>query len=187
MTPTEVVAKRVAEIRRRRGWSQEELARRLRSRGFTGMDRSILSKLETGERRDVSVAEVFALAAALETQVLSLAIPGGEDEVEVAPTTEPLTRSSLRGWMTGWEPLPGAGLEEREHYVEDLPREEVLGQRNPLVRQLGRLFARLASTTLPGSRREDVEALYDRLHGAVHQIVQQFEGEYEALLAERQE
>jgi transcriptional regulator with XRE-family HTH domain len=70
-TPTEVVAQRMRELRRGRGWSAERLAEELARHGVE-WNRGVVTKLETGRRASVSVAELLGLAAVFEVSPLDL-------------------------------------------------------------------------------------------------------------------
>jgi transcriptional regulator with XRE-family HTH domain len=109
---TSVVAEEVNWYRRRRGWTVPELAGRVESRGVS-MSADELSGLESGQRRTISLDELFALAAALGVAPLLLVFPLGRapamaplDRVEVAPLDGLL-------WAMGERDLPGqpAGAE----------------------------------------------------------------------------
>jgi transcriptional regulator with XRE-family HTH domain len=60
------LAQRMAELRKRRGFSQAELARR------TGFDPSFISQLESGKRKGSSYATLQSLADALDVEVNQL-------------------------------------------------------------------------------------------------------------------
>ncbi len=60
------LAQRMAELRKSRGFSQAELARR------TGFDPSFISQLESGKRKGSSYATLQALANALDVEVNQL-------------------------------------------------------------------------------------------------------------------
>src|SRR5947208_3077345 len=100
LRPAEIVAKRVVEVRESRGWTQTELAERLREIGYN-KSRSTLTKLEGGKYRNVSINDVFALAAALDDHPLHLLVPLEDDAmVAIAPKVHypaALTRAWIRG------------------------------------------------------------------------------------------
>ena len=60
------LAQRMAELRKSRGFSQAELARR------TGFDPSFISQLESGKRKGSSYATLQSLATALDVEVNQL-------------------------------------------------------------------------------------------------------------------
>lgn len=58
------VGRKVRDLRRQRGWSQERLAHRMRLHGFA-MHQTTVAKLEAGDR-PIRLAEAVALAAAFD-------------------------------------------------------------------------------------------------------------------------
>lgn len=66
MTYAKLIGQMVARFRKERGQSAAELAQR------TGISRDVIANLENGRKRDVTVSELFALAAGLEVPPLAL-------------------------------------------------------------------------------------------------------------------
>lgn len=66
MAKKPTLAQRMAELRKSRGFSQAELARR------TGFDPSFISQLESGKRKGSSYATLQSLADALDVEVNQL-------------------------------------------------------------------------------------------------------------------
>lgn len=98
--PTAVLAARLRELRERRGWSADRLAEEMASAGIP-WKRAVVTKLETGRRQAVSVAEWIALAYVLDVPPLELLAPLGQDiEVEILPGLE-VDPYELRNWLTG--------------------------------------------------------------------------------------
>jgi transcriptional regulator with XRE-family HTH domain len=71
-TPSDVVARRVQEVRKDLGWSAEKLAQECARVGAPRLTTSVIANIESGRRdqqgrrrRDVSVDELLAFAAAL--------------------------------------------------------------------------------------------------------------------------
>src|SRR5262245_21538204 len=96
--PAQIVADRVAEARDSRGWSQARLARELQRLGYD-KSRSTLTKLEGGRYRNVSVDDLFALAAALGIAPTYLLTPLEDDSiVAVAPKVQ-LPAWAVRKWI----------------------------------------------------------------------------------------
>jgi len=131
LTPTAVVAARMLELRTKRGWSAAELARRMRAAGIP-WERIVVTKLETGRRASVSVAEMFALAAVLNCPPVMLMTADERDwtddqpgrvvlNYQVTPTVTS-DMSSVRAWIRGAVTL-GEDDDPREYYGE-LPRGE---------------------------------------------------------------
>src|SRR5579875_751710 len=74
----DVLAKNVRAARARRGLEQEPLAVRMRALGFSAWRRQTVASVEKNTRR-LTAEEVFGLAFALETSVISLLEPARED------------------------------------------------------------------------------------------------------------
>src|SRR5690349_16310399 len=93
-----MVAKQVVAMRKRRGWTQQDLANRLVELGCDYLPRNAIAKIETG-RRDVSVDELFALGAALHITPVDLCAPYRSDEhIEITPGNH-FPASSVRDWV----------------------------------------------------------------------------------------
>jgi transcriptional regulator with XRE-family HTH domain len=130
MTPSDVVAGRVRDIRHKRGLTVAQLAARLADRGMPGLTEQALYNLEAGRpdrrglrRRAVSVDELLALAYALEVSPLDLLVPIDDEQTISVPGTGhgEWPREQVRDWVRAWAPLPG--IDERLFYAE-LPPEE---------------------------------------------------------------
>lgn len=121
MTPTEVVAARVRELRERQGWSGRELAERCQAAGGAGagLDRSVIANLENGRRRSVSIDEVLVLAAVLNVAPVHLFVPVEEAAVLVGGWT--LGAGRVREWVRGRYPLPS---QDSKRYRTEVPDEE---------------------------------------------------------------
>lgn len=72
---------RVRRYRQAHGWSQEELARRMREAGFEVWRQSTVTKAE-GAERPLRVNEAAALAQVLRVPLLHLVSPGAVQEKE---------------------------------------------------------------------------------------------------------
>lgn len=81
VTPTQFVAQRMRELRRARGWSADRLVEELAKHGVS-WNRGVVTKLETGRRESVSVAELLGLASAFSVMPLTLLPLGEWREVE---------------------------------------------------------------------------------------------------------
>lgn len=106
--PGQVFARRVKEARKRRGWSQQQLAKRVSEDLGHPMSRVTVTKIEKGAERaeNASISDVLALAAALEIPPVYLLAPR-EDEQAVAVTPKlELPAPEARAWIRG-RPLPG--------------------------------------------------------------------------------
>lgn len=121
-TPTSVIAKRVREVRDRRGLTAEQLAERLVALGVN-WQRSTVAKLENDKRENVTVTEWLALAAALNVAPVHLLIPpdaGEDDAYQVTPETQ-VAATTARDWIRGRHPLPGA---RRREFAAEAPDDE---------------------------------------------------------------
>ncbi|MEV5047317.1 helix-turn-helix transcriptional regulator [Streptomyces griseoincarnatus] len=95
------VARELRRHRKARGMSAQQLADECARLGHPALQRTVISNLENGRRRDVSMADVLVLAAALEVAPAALIFPAGyAAEVEYLPgqTADPLEAAD---WFTG--------------------------------------------------------------------------------------
>lgn len=69
------------------------------------LDRSVIAKLEKGLRQTITVADLLALARALDVPPVTLLFPLNEPEVELLPGERRGVWSSLL-WLTGEAPYP---------------------------------------------------------------------------------
>jgi transcriptional regulator with XRE-family HTH domain len=95
----------VAEVRRRRGWTQQQLADKLAEIGYP-MERTAILRLEKGKRADVRLSDVFAFALALDTWPINLIVPR-EDEAPVQVGGRVVTAPAARAWIRGQGLLRG--------------------------------------------------------------------------------
>lgn len=131
----QVVARRVQELRQRRGWSAQKLADRCADAGFPGIKRQVITNLENGRRESISLDEVLGLAYVLDAPALLLFLPlDGRSELRLSPT---VAMSDLLAftWVTG----------EREPYERERRQRwrEVAGPLN-LHRDFWRFFEMIA-------------------------------------------
>jgi transcriptional regulator with XRE-family HTH domain len=105
VSPTQAIAERLQELRKRRGWSAAELAERCAEKGLVGLNRSVLANIESGRRKYVTVEELFTLAYVLGVSPTSLLVPPDTVPLAVTPT---VTDGSdlVRDWIEGEGPLP---------------------------------------------------------------------------------
>lgn len=120
-SPTATIAKRVREVRARRGWTAEDLAEKLAEQGVN-WERSTVAKLENGKRQNVTLTEWLALAAVLNVAPVHLLLPieEGEDAYQVTPTRVERVEQ-VRGWVRGFWPLPGSNVIQHQG---EMPEEE---------------------------------------------------------------
>jgi transcriptional regulator with XRE-family HTH domain len=139
--PSEILARRVKEARKGRGWSQEQLADEATKRYGYPLARSTVAKIEQGgTRADARLGDLLALAAALEVPPVHLLTPD-VDEAPVAVTPNTIVPAGLaRAWIRGQAMLPGAGVNLSQIPASELrqlvEREFTRGM-SPLARSLG--------------------------------------------------
>ena len=82
---------------------------RLAELGYGKISRSILAKIERGNRR-VDIDDVLALAAALDVAPVHLFVPYDRDRmIEITPSVQ-VPAHLVRRWVHGWSPLPGGNV-----------------------------------------------------------------------------
>jgi transcriptional regulator with XRE-family HTH domain len=107
MEPHRVIARRIKEVRTRRGWSAHRLAEEMRALGVS-WDRSIVANFESGRRKYVTVEELLALAYALSVAPVYLLLPIDDEYVDIAVTPEVTAKTvPVREWIRGRFPLMG--------------------------------------------------------------------------------
>jgi transcriptional regulator with XRE-family HTH domain len=120
-SPTATVAKRVREVRERRGLTAAQLAERLAEQGVP-WERSTVAKLENGKRQNLTLTEWLALAVVLNVAPVHLLLPIEADEDSYQITPERTNGvDHTRGWIRGHWPLPGANLIQ---YQGEMPEAE---------------------------------------------------------------
>lgn len=118
--PTDVVASRVREVRKKRGWSAQRLAEELGRAGLK-WDRSIVANLESGRRANVSVEELLTLAYVLDVAPVHLLVPLDGGAYSVTPSWVVLNGSVVREWIRGNSPLPSSNA---KNYFGEVPDDE---------------------------------------------------------------
>lgn len=97
--PSGWLARMVAEIRGRRGWSQAQLSAEVRALGLN-LDRPAISKIESG-LRNVTLDEAFTLAVALDVAPVHLFLPRDNgDRVTLTPVVI-YSPEDARKWFRG--------------------------------------------------------------------------------------
>jgi transcriptional regulator with XRE-family HTH domain len=139
---SQVFARRVREVRRRRNWSQADLAARL------GVDRTTVAKIERegGTRSNVSLTELFDIAAALGVTPVQLLVPR-DSEAGVVVGGKVIPPKAAREWIRGERLLDRKG--DHLTFFLELPEDE---QRELLTRAFG---GRTPLTALIASEKVD--------------------------------
>jgi transcriptional regulator with XRE-family HTH domain len=115
----QTASRRVRFLRERLGWTQQDLADRLRRLGAP-IDRASVARLETS-KRGLSVDEAMRLAAALNVAPVHLFVdPDGDEPLQVTPADE-LTPAEARRWIRGGLPLIG---QDPRAYFANVPASE---------------------------------------------------------------
>lgn len=122
-----MIAARVRELRKRQDWTADQLAKELQAVGIE-WDRSIVTNLELGRRKTVSVEELLALAYVLGVAPVHLLVPpdAGEDHrYRVVPAgLSALRPETARRWIAGSQPIkagPGGVIDGRRYFFEAPP------------------------------------------------------------------
>lgn len=105
-TVSETIARRMRELRERKGWTQTQLAERITELGFPVHQTWVAKceRLDSG-RRKITTEQAMLIAAALEVSPTALLLPPETDAtVSIAPNMEVPT-AYVRGWFKGLAPL----------------------------------------------------------------------------------
>jgi transcriptional regulator with XRE-family HTH domain len=157
LEPTQVIAERVAALRRYRGWTQQDLADAMQATGID-IERIVIAKLESGRRSFVKVDELLALCLVLEISPTDLLVPKDVDDDRpylVTPRAE-ARAVDAREWVRG------------EGLLFTFPYPEPVRPEGQPVRPGGQLFASPRGGTvsdptlwMPADRAERVASRYE--------------------------
>jgi transcriptional regulator with XRE-family HTH domain len=117
--PSEVFRERLRDVRRIRGWTQQELAGALDEAGVD-LGEFAITRLEKG-KRSVSLDEAVAIAAVLGVSPLHMLVPLDDSGVRLAPSMPDVRSASARAWFRGQRPLRRA--DEPIYYTQTPPSE----------------------------------------------------------------
>lgn len=158
-TPTGTNARRVEQLRNRKGWNAAQLGEALAEHGVP-WDRFTVRALENGKRQNVTVTEALALALVLDVAPVYLMVPLDDDvPFQVAPERlEP--SGQVREWLRGHAVMPGqdARTYRSEVAVGELPGAYRAGERSKeqLAHQR-RVHERLAAAGPEGTSETALE------------------------------
>jgi transcriptional regulator with XRE-family HTH domain len=118
--PHDVAIARIRQLRKRNGYTQQQLADQLNLLGAQ-TDRAAVAKVELGQR-GLSLNEAFQYAMALNVAPVHLFAPTDDDDpISLGPNLT-VSPHEMRRWVRGQQPL-GVWQDERIYYSE-VPREE---------------------------------------------------------------
>lgn len=121
MIPKEATARCIRELRKRHGWTQQDLADRLNNQLGARTDRAAVAKTELGQR-GLSLEEAFLYALALDVAPVHLFVPTDSDEpIQIGPNLE-VSPAEMRAWIRGT--MPVYPVQDPRAYFMTVPREE---------------------------------------------------------------
>jgi transcriptional regulator with XRE-family HTH domain len=115
-----VVAKRVREVRQKRGLTAAQLAEQMTRVGVP-WKRGVVAKLESGLREAVSVEELLALAYVLDVAPVHLLVPFDDKTPYRATPTRVEPSGAVRDWVRGAWYLEGVDV---RGFFSELPPHE---------------------------------------------------------------
>ncbi len=119
LTPKEIAGLRLADLRRRRGITAEQLSARCVELGASHLTRNMVANIEN-RRRGVQLDDFLILSLALDVAPVDL-LSLSEDNSEIAVLTSTVTvtdATTWRGWLVGETALPESNL--RLYYASAL-------------------------------------------------------------------
>ena len=119
--PSEVIAEQIRTLRTRHGWSQQQLADRMRDFGWE-IDRGAIAKVELGQR-GVTLDEGFVFALALDVAPVFLFLPLEEDEPTAIAPKLAVSPEDARVWFAGERPV---GDQDVRFYLTEVPKRKLL-------------------------------------------------------------
>ncbi len=114
------VGQRVAEYRRKRGLTAQQLSDELKAQLGLDMKRTVIGGLESGVRKAVTLTEIMGLAYVLRVSPLLLLFPvGTEDTIEVLPGRSVDTWAAAK-WFSGEAIFPTHWPDDHEKAWREL-------------------------------------------------------------------
>jgi transcriptional regulator with XRE-family HTH domain len=107
LTPSKIMARRMRELRERRGWTAEQLASRCTEEGMPSLTRSVIANAESGRRQSgFTIEEMLTLAYVLDVAPVYLFLPIDAALVSFTPNWVS-SAGYVREWVRGNYPMPG--------------------------------------------------------------------------------
>lgn len=116
LSPREVFARQLIEVRGERGWTQQRLAAALTQVGHP-LGHKTISAIERGDR-NVLLEDVVAIARALGCSPLRLMTPARTETVAATRKGGAVIGSDYECWLLGEAPLPGASAQAWETFYD---------------------------------------------------------------------
>lgn len=179
LSPSGVVADRLKEARRRRGWTAKQLAEHCTKAGATHLTVSVLANIESGRpdlngqrRRDITVDELVTLAYVLDVApVYLLGLPvSGDTAMRLTPNRTVDDPDELLRWLRGDQALPGT--DARLYYSVALERMPVPDTQQTL--------SEYASAILQDRAKE----LVSQFHTETEKLAERAQEQFAALVAD---
>ncbi|AXI76949.1 helix-turn-helix domain-containing protein [Peterkaempfera bronchialis] len=159
---TRRVGTQVAAHRKRLGWTGAELVSACERLGYTKLSASAVSKIETGGRDGLTLAELLVLAEALDVPPVSLVFPLSGGDVHKSPI-KAVTPWEAASWFTGEEPLKepapeGTPRGDLEDYRSHALTVQAAVQSDRLASDRRRLASRVEDPAQRELARENADA-----------------------------
>lgn len=121
MDPNEAVVARMRELRKKRGLTAEQLGAAMTGVGIP-WNAGVVTKLETGRRKSISVVELLALAYVLDVAPVHLLVPVDDSvEYQAFPGHVPYPARHVREWVRGHV---GMGDTDLRAFYSEVPARE---------------------------------------------------------------
>jgi transcriptional regulator with XRE-family HTH domain len=129
IAPSDVIGRRIKELRRKRDLTAEQLAARCAEVGRPEISTAVVSDIETGRRgkngkrrREVTVEELLTLSYVLDVAPVNLMVPIEETGEWILFTPEDCSLAGeVREWIRGKTPLVG---QDPRGYFSEVPARE---------------------------------------------------------------